>query len=103
MTISIISTTLTIPSLLVSPNKYWIILLAASELESEYKAENLYKKLVKKTNKKPYDNLRVLGPYPSFPLKLKNQFRFEILIKGTLPNSFLSDIKISNEVQNNHV
>ena len=75
-----------------------IILLAASELESEYKAENLYKKLVKKTNKKPYDNLRVLGPYPSFPLKLKNQFRFEILIKGTLPNSFLSDIKISNNI-----
>ena len=40
------------------------------------------------------EDIKIVGPIPSFPYKLKNNFRYEIIVKGSSCNKLLNDLAI---------
>lgn len=40
------------------------------------------------------EDIKIVGPVPSFPYKLKNNFRYEIIVKGSSCNNLLNDLVI---------
>ena len=40
------------------------------------------------------EDIKIVGPIPSFPYKLKNNFRYEIIVKGSSCSKLLNNLAI---------
>ena len=71
-----------------------IIIFDTVEEVAKNKALSCRKTLLTQISSLKKEDIKIVGPTPSFPYKLKNNFRYEIIVKGSLCNKLLDGLTI---------
>ncbi|MBF0384376.1 MAG: primosomal protein N' [Candidatus Omnitrophica bacterium] len=74
-----------------------VTLRAADKKKAEESAEELYKALIEKKPK----NIEIIEPQPSIVPKLRDKFRYSIMLKGRSPDKLISYLKDCQKRQKN--
>ncbi|MQG47252.1 MAG: primosomal protein N' [SAR202 cluster bacterium] len=71
-----------------------IIVFDTVEEIAKKNASSCRETLLTQISSQKKEDINILGPIPSFPYKLKNNFRYEIIVKGSSCRKLLNDLAI---------
>jgi primosomal protein N' (replication factor Y) len=57
-------------------------------------AQRMKKRLEEEIDRKGIDDLELVGPAPAFVYRLRGRFRWQLILRGTNPSAFLSEIPV---------
>ena len=72
----------------------WLVYSHTNDTLCQREAEKMKRRLIEERDSKGIAGLSVIGPAPAFTHRLRGRFRWQLILRGSEPSSFLSQIPI---------